>query len=144
MTFALKPVSTLLVLAALNAPHAPHKIPTAPSDAEVNMSMSTVTQPSTDLEFPKWIRDATNGWSPRADGEVRTAEAASDLAWVMIDSQNKVHTTRAQWQKSFTADLEGDVWVVHQRLMPHPPLGAGPMVFISRKDGRLLGVYVDQ
>ncbi len=107
-------------------------------------ALTAVTPAKASLAMPRWAHDVTKDWSPHADGLIHAPQAAVDLAWVMLVSQNKTHSALSEWRSLHKADLEGDVWIVHVRQTRPDELGHGLMAFISRKDGRFLGAYMDQ
>lgn len=92
-------------------------------------------------------RTYLDDWQPPPEGVVRDKRTAIAIAHAVWISGSPEWAARAgsveAWQSEMVADLEGDVWFVGPPSIPGT-IGGGFVIAISKKDGRILEMYLLQ
>ena len=84
-------------------------------------------------------------WNPPTGGLVQRAKDAIAIArtvWIAAHPDTPVGDEQA-WEMSMAATLHGDTWEVAQKIGPGVQ-GGGPIILISKTDGRIDGIYMTQ
>ncbi|HJW42348.1 MAG TPA: hypothetical protein VJ476_14120 [Rhizomicrobium sp.] len=107
---------------------------------------TTSATPAQDEKLPKWVTDS-GGPSLPGEGVVRDPESAIRIAravwlsYVPAEHRNIVGT-ESDWLNGEQATLTDGVWEVCEK--PHPHIGGGVFIYITKKDARVMGIEITQ
>lgn len=85
-------------------------------------------------------------WKPPKDGVVRdsvTAISIARLIWFSMHPELKQSSEQA-WQSGMVAYLDKGVWRVQQKPLKSDAIGGGLEIDISKRDGRIVAIYLTQ
>jgi len=95
--------------------------------------------------LPDWVVKAGADWQPPPEGVVPNREAAIRIArafWISETPGLKV-ASEAEWLRDKMVTLRNGLWEVADNVRPNVP-GGGLFIYISKRDGRLVGIYLTQ
>jgi hypothetical protein len=97
--------------------------------------------------LPDWLNKAGANWQPPADGVVRDSRAAITIAraiWISTYPERAATTgDEAVWQSQMDATLHNGIWEVTKKMGPDD-YGGSLFIYISKRDGRVVGIYITQ
>lgn len=94
----------------------------------------------------KTIAAESIAWHPPKKGVVRDSKAAVSIAhavWLSMNPDLQIGDENA-WQSGMTASLHNGIWHVAEKPLSHQELGGGLEIDISKRDGRITGIYLTQ
>jgi hypothetical protein len=93
------------------------------------------------------LPNAHAGWQPPSEGVVRDGKAAIAIARAVWLSMNPSISARVGgeeiWQSDMIATLQDGVWEVTNK-MSSTDIGGALFIYISQRDGRIVGIYLTQ
>lgn len=85
-------------------------------------------------------------WHPPKDGVVRDGETAIIIAhaiWASMNHDTQISSEKI-WEEQATSSLKDGIWLVQPKPFKNGELGGGLHISISKRDGRIVGMYITQ
>ena len=113
----------------------------------IGLASPVMAQNNDSPPLPDWIRKNHLTWNPPSEGVVpdsKTAIIIAHAVWVAAFPNNlKQIGSEQQWEESLIATLKDNVWEV-TRKSDGKGVGGGIFFYISKKDGRVVGIFLTQ